>query len=251
MSGKFFLSVFLLFTVISFGYTFRDFDWYQHESEHFIYIYHPEIEESVPLVEEIAEESYTLLSRFFGNYLSRKIAIVLWGYDDDPNGLANPLIDSVNSITIGLNYVHREDEYWLRTVISHELSHIFQLSSNGTFGSLIRKYLSGVYLPGALQPMWLSEGFAQFGSHLLRADSYDYRRVSFLKDQLVLETPFSEETIVAGYGTAVVNTPAVFEGGDDGHHADPSRSRPLRAGRSDRSRPSPAHASGTAGQKHP
>ncbi len=200
LSGKFFLSVFLLFTAISFGYTFRDFDWYQHESEHFIYIYHPEIEESVPLVEEIAEESYTLLSRFFGNHLSRKIAIVLWGYEDNPNGLANPLIDSVYSITIGLNYVHREDGYWLRTVIGHELSHIFQLTSNGPFGSLIRKYLSGAYLPGALQPMWLSEGFAQFGSHLLKADGYDYRRVSFLKDQLALETPFSEETIVAGYG---------------------------------------------------
>jgi hypothetical protein len=200
LSGKFFLSVFLLFAAISFGYTFRDFDWYQHESEHFIYIYHPEIEESVPLVEKIAEESYSLLSRFFGNDLSRKIAIVLWGYEDAPNGLANFLIDSVNFITIGLNYVHREDSYWLRTVISHELSHIFQLTSSGPFGSLIRKYLSSAYLPGALQPMWLSEGFAQFGSYLLRADGYDYRRVSFLKDQLALETPFSEETIVAGYG---------------------------------------------------
>jgi hypothetical protein len=200
LSGKFFLSVFLLFAAISFGYTFRDFDWYQHESEHFIYIYHPEIEESVPLVEKIAEESYSLLSRFFGNDLSRKIAIVLWGYEDAPNGLANPFIDSVNSITIGLNYVHREDSCWLRTVISHELSHIFQLTSSGPFGSLIRKYLSSAYLPSALQPMWLSEGFAQFGSYLLRADGYDYRRVSFLKDQLALETPFSEETIVAGYG---------------------------------------------------
>jgi len=190
---------FLSLTVISLGYTFRDFEWLQYESDHFIYIYHKEIEESIGLVKELAEESYAFLSDFYGRDFSQKIILILSGYEDDANGLANPALDYVYSTTIEIDYAYRSDYYWLKTVISHELGHLFQLTSVTPIGTIIRKYLSRLYLPNALQPMWLTEGFAQISSKLLGADGYDARRLSFLKDQLTLQTPFTEEAIVAGF----------------------------------------------------
>lgn len=199
MGRKFLLPLFCAVAVLALGYSFRDFDWYRHESEHFIYLYHGEIADTVPLLEEIAEESYARLSEFYNREFSHKIVVQISGYEDVSNGIANPVLDTIHVVTLGLDYRYRKDSYWLRTVIAHELSHLFQLGATNGLGELVRKYLSRLYLPNALQPMWLSEGYAQLGSRLVRADEYSYRRLPFLLDQLALEEPFSEETIVAGF----------------------------------------------------
>jgi len=190
----------LLFSVIVSGYSFRDLDWLKHESEHFVYIYHDEVAGSISRIEEIAENTFLGLTELFGNPFRGKISILIGGYEDRSNGLANPIMESIYIMTIGLDYPYRNDGFWLEEVITHELSHLFQMTATTPVGNFLRNYFSRLYLPNALQPMWFTEGFAQLGSELIGdLYEYDYRRLPFLWDQLDKEDSFLEETVVSGY----------------------------------------------------
>lgn len=200
MFRRYILFFVLLISVIVSGYSFRDLDWLKHESEHFVYIYHNEVAGSVSQIEEIAENTFLGLSELFGNPFRDKISILIGGYEDRSNGLANPVMESIYIMTIGLDYPYRNDGFWLEEVITHELSHLFQITATTQVGNFLRNYFSRLYLPNALQPMWFTEGFAQLGSELIGdLYEYDYRRLPFLWDQLDREDPFLEETVVSGH----------------------------------------------------
>ncbi len=200
MLRRYILFFALLISVIVSGYSFRDLDWLKHESEHFVYIYHNEVAGSVSQIEEIAENTFLGLSELFGNPFRDKISILIGGYEDRSNGLANPIMESIYIMTIGLDYPYRNDGFWLEEVITHELTHLFQMTATAPVGNFLRNYFSRLYLPNALQPMWFTEGFAQLGSELIGdLYEYDYRRLPFLWDQLDREDPFLEETVVSGH----------------------------------------------------
>jgi len=197
---RYFLFFILLISIIVRGYSFRDLDWFKYESEHFVYIYHNEVAGSVSQIEEIAENTFHSLSELFGNPFKDKISILIGGYEDRSNGLANPILESIYIMTIGLDYPYRNDGFWLEEVITHELSHLFQMTATTQVGNFLRNYFSRLYLPNALQPMWFTEGFAQLGSELIGdLYEYDYRRLPFLWDQLDREDPFLEETVISGH----------------------------------------------------
>ncbi|CCU83894.1 MULTISPECIES: hypothetical protein [Mesotoga] len=200
MFRRYFLITFLLLSAFLSGYSFRDLDWLKHESDHFVYLYHKEVASSIFQVEALAEDAFDTLSELFGNPFKEKITVIIGGYEDRSNGLANPVLESIYIMTVGMDYPYRNDGFWLEEVITHELTHLFQITSVTEFGNILRNYVSKAYLPNALQPMWLTEGFAQLGSELIGdLYEYDYRRLPFLLDQLMENEPFSEETVVTGF----------------------------------------------------
>lgn len=200
MFRRYFLIAFLLLSALLTGYSFRDLEWFRHESDHFVYVYHKEVASSLFQVEVLAEDAFDTLSELFGNPFREKITVIIGGYEDRSNGMANPILESIYIMTLGMDYPYRNDGFWLQEVITHEVTHLFQITSVTEFGSILRNYVSKAYLPNALQPMWLTEGFAQLGSELIGdLYEYDYRRMPFLLDQLRETEPFSEETVVTGF----------------------------------------------------
>jgi len=133
------------------------------ESEHFIYVYHVEASELLTVVSRIAEEAYIELRTLFGNEPHNKVVFILVTYEDFSNGYAEST-GRVRIISLGNNYSMRFDEYWLRTVITHELSHVFHLSRVSNVLKPIKIALSRFISPQALSPAWLIEGIAQLGS---------------------------------------------------------------------------------------
>lgn len=192
------LAFFVLAFSIVFGYSSRDLDWMVAESEHFIYVYHAEASELLAIVSRIAEETYVELQTLFGNIPHDKVIFILTTYEDFSNGYAEST-GRMRVISLGNNYYMRFDEYWLRTVITHELSHVFHLSRVSNVLKPIKIALSRFVSPQALSPAWLIEGIAQLGSEYCGADTYDHRRLSFMLDQLELPNPFENETIISGY----------------------------------------------------
>lgn len=192
------LSFFVLTFSILFGYSYRDLDWMTAESEHFVYVYHAEASELLTVVSRIAEESYERLKVLFDSEPQDKIVLVLTTYEDFSNGYAEST-GRIHVISLGNNYYMRFDEFWLRTVITHELSHVFHLGRVSKILKPIRITLSRFISPQALSPAWLIEGIAQLGSEYCGADTYGHRRLSFMLDQLESTDPFNNETIVSGY----------------------------------------------------
>ncbi|AKI97270.1 hypothetical protein [Kosmotoga pacifica] len=175
----------------------RAVEWLKIESDHFIYLYHTEVASIVTEVIKLSEETYEQLSNFYSYEPEEKIIMTLKGYEDFSNGYAFSS-GRVMIITLGDFYPYRVDGYWLKTVISHELGHIFQLSMVNDFLRTIRPFISRYLTPNALQPLWMSEGFAQFSSELMSADSYDYRRSPYLLDGLSNPDLFDNIAIVNG-----------------------------------------------------
>tara|TARA_R100001143_G_scaffold63593_1_gene73092 strand:- start:2536 stop:5508 length:2973 start_codon:yes stop_codon:yes gene_type:complete len=157
-------------------------DWQSAETDHFIISYPKHLEGIENEAAAIAEATYDALSGNFGITFDYKIRIFLSDEDEIVNGFAVPYPRSYTNIWVHLNDVAESwsgPEKWLRTVVAHELAHIFHfeaVKSNipliGTLGTV----------PGLTAP-WV-EGIAQYqtepwhafrGDALLRAAFYDGR----------------------------------------------------------------------------
>ena len=189
--------IFVAFPFFMFAASARSVVWMKSESDHFIYLYHTEVASVVTEVVDISEETYKELSEFYNYKPEEKIILILKGYEDYSNGYAFSS-GKVVIITLGDFYPYRVDDYWLKTVISHELGHVFQLGMVNDFLRAIRPFISRYLTPNALQPLWMSEGFAQFSSEIMKADSYDYRRLPYLVDGLSNDQLFSDDAINNG-----------------------------------------------------
>ncbi|OAA31001.1 hypothetical protein AT15_08475 [Kosmotoga arenicorallina S304] len=192
-----FVMIFVSFSLSMLATSGRNVMWWKSETEHFIYLYHTEVASVMTEVMGISEETFEKLSEFFGYEPEEKLIIILRGYEDYSNGFAFSSGKAV-IITLGDFYPYRVDGYWFKTVISHELGHVFQLSMVNDFLKAIRPFLSRYLTPNALQPLWMAEGFAQLSSEIMNADSYDYRRLPYLLDGLSNNLLFSDSAIVDG-----------------------------------------------------
>jgi len=157
-------------------------DWQSAETDHFIINYPKHLEGIEIEAAAIAEETYDALSKNFGITFDYKIRIFLSDEDEIMNGFAVPYPRSYTNIWVHLNDVGEfwsGPEKWLRTVVAHELAHIFHFEAVKSNIPLI-----GVLgtVPGLTAP-WV-EGIAQYqtepwhafrGDALLRAAFYDGR----------------------------------------------------------------------------
>lgn len=154
------------------GRNHPELQWVSAETEHFVITYPEHLAGIEDQAAAIAEATYAAISQNIGVTFDYKIRVFLSDEDEIVNGFAVPFDRSYTDIWVNLNDVAvawSGPEKWLRTVLAHELAHIFQfqaIKSNipliGTLGTA----------PGLVAP-WV-EGFAQYQTepwHALRGDA--------------------------------------------------------------------------------
>ncbi|MBN2834706.1 MAG: hypothetical protein JXR48_07040 [Candidatus Delongbacteria bacterium] len=191
MIKRFLFFILLLSSYTLFSNPFHK--WNSIESEHFILTYN---EETAHLKEEalqIAEETVDTVAYYFG-VEPIKFHVVLTDDEDTPSGgayVAAPLA-VINCRKV--NMLWRGETYWLRAVLSHELSHLYTINlmksipvyfSIGASTSLTEREINGggslLFHPNDL-PKWFVEGLAQLGSLQYGADFRDPYREMLLRD---------------------------------------------------------------------
>ena len=163
------------------GRNHPELDWQQAETEHFKIMYPAHLAGIEIQASAIAEATYTALSENLGITFDDKIRMYLSDEDEILNGFAVSPFGFTN-IWVHVNEVASGwtgNTKWLRTVISHELAHIFHgRAVKGNIGML--SYLLGNPMPG----FW-TEGFAQYETELWDAYRGDqWLRTAVLDDQL-------------------------------------------------------------------
>lgn len=157
-------------------------EWLTAETEHFIITYPSHLAGIEAAAAAIAEETYEALSNGLNVQFEHKIRVYLSDEDEIINGYAVPIRQSFTNIWVNLNDVALAwsgPEKWLRTVLAHELAHIFHFEAVKSNVRLIG--IAGV--APALPAPW-TEGIAQYltepwhafrGDELLRKSIYDGR----------------------------------------------------------------------------
>ncbi|MCH8485686.1 MAG: hypothetical protein LAT75_02405 [Candidatus Cyclonatronum sp.] len=168
--------------------------WVSAETEHFIITYPEHLAGIEAEAAAIAEATYAALSANLNVTFDYKIRIFLSDEDEIVNGFAVPFWRSYTNIWVNLNDVAEAwsgPEKWLRTVLAHELAHIFHFEAVKSNLPLFGAVATGISLP---EP-W-TEGIAQYytepwhvlrGDQLLRTSIYDgrpdFRRNESIRDR--------------------------------------------------------------------
>jgi Tol biopolymer transport system component len=157
-------------------------NWISAETEHFIITYPDYLAGIEAEVAAIAEETYTALSANLNVTFDYKIRIYLSDEDEIINGYAVPFPRAYTNIWVNLNdfaMAWTGPEKWLRTVVAHELAHIFHFEAVRSNVPLI-----GILGIAPSMPEPWTEGIAQYytepwhatrGDLLLRRAFYDGR----------------------------------------------------------------------------
>lgn len=167
-------------------------EWHVAETKHFEIIYPDRISGIEIEAAAIAEESYNALSENLGVTFSSKIRIYLADIDEIPNAFANPIGNGYTMIWVNLNdysILITGNLKWLRSVIAHELGHIFHFEAIRTNMGLLN------YALGRPLTLFWTEGIAQYlaeewnserGDRWLRKaifdSSPDFRRGNSIED---------------------------------------------------------------------
>ncbi len=156
--------------------------WVSVETEHFIISYPEHLSGIEAQAASIAEATYHALSENLNVEFDYKIRINLSDEDEIMNGFAVPFPRAYTNIWVNLNEVAEGwsgPEKWLRTVIAHELAHIFHFEAVKSNLPLI----GTLGIAPSLPVPW-TEGIAQYytepwhalrGDDLLRKAFYDGR----------------------------------------------------------------------------
>jgi len=172
-------------------------NWVSAETDHFIITYPDYLDGIEALAAAIAEETYTALSAGLDVTFDFKIRIYLSDEDEIINGFAVPFWNAYTNIWVNLNDVAvawSGPEKWLRTVLAHELAHIFHFEAIKSNLPLL-----GTLTTAPAMPVPWTEGIAQYltepwhayrGDQLLRTAFYDGKYSfrdgeSFLNGQLM------------------------------------------------------------------
>ena len=156
-------------------------DWQVAETEHFKIMYPAHLAGIEIEAATIAEASYKVLSANLDTQFDEKISIYLSDEDEILNGFATRF--GYTMIWVHINDVSRQwtgHTKWLRTVIPHELAHLFHGKAvRGNRGLLVD------FLLGDPMPSFWTEGIAQYETELW--DAYrgeQWLRTATLDDRL-------------------------------------------------------------------
>jgi hypothetical protein len=174
--------------------------WRSFATTHFIVCYNEKTSGFASSAAELAERIFdeagpSIDTNLQSDLKNRKIAIVLSDDSEDPNGLAMTDHKLIEVYCRRGSLFGRGDHDWMRTVLSHELGHIFTymnrpislrilLGGNASVigpGSGITLG-SGLFLQEFSPPAWYTEGVAQYTSELFGADERDPYREMLLGD---------------------------------------------------------------------
>ena len=142
---------------------YTDFEWQALKGEHFDLYFYPDEEDLARHALAMAEESYTDLATFFGHEVRRRIPLIIYAshqHFEQTNVIPFFLPEGVAGLTEllkGRVLIPFSGSYsQFRTVLHHELVHVFQLSIQS---SLYRQHFNrGMAYP----PLWLTEGTADY-----------------------------------------------------------------------------------------
>lgn len=162
--------IFILFLLISIDAIAQGFNssngrnhpylnWQVAETEHFEIIYPDHLEELVPLLAAISEESYSALSQNLEVVLTKRIRLYFSDEDEISNGFANPIGKGYSMMWVNVNdyaEIWTGNEKWLRKLIAHELAHIFHFNAVWTNMGLLQYAFSNPL------PRFWAEGLAQY-----------------------------------------------------------------------------------------
>ena len=166
------------------GRNHPELDWQQVETEHFKIMYPAHLAGIELQAGAIAEASYLALSKNLNVSFDDKIRVYLSDEDEILNGFAvSPL--GYTNIWVHVNDVAGAwsgNTKWLRTVLSHEIAHLFH-------GKAVRSNVGLLaYFLGDPMPSFWAEGLAQYETELWDANRGDrWLRTAVLDDRLSYE----------------------------------------------------------------
>ncbi len=195
--------------------------WSTISTDHFLVHYHQGTErfakESAPFLESI----YSYLSTLYSYTPDQKLSIILKDHDDYSNGAAYFYDNKIEIWVPALDFDLRGVHPWLKNVLTHELTHIFQMQVSMKW----TRKIPAVYLQwlgyeserrpdvlygypnilvsypisGFVVPAWFAEGTAQHNHPELKYDYWDSHRDMILRMHLLEGKPLTwEEMAVFG-----------------------------------------------------
>jgi Tol biopolymer transport system component len=165
------LFIFLVILLVSALPVFAKFDprftWTTLESPHFSIDYHQGEEELAKRVAVIAEDVHDRLVPRIKWEPAGRTHIVLVDARDDTNGLTTVFPYKHMTLFItqplgGLGFGTTVYDEWMRTLITHEYTHILHLDMVNGVPDYLQYVLGRFYFPNAYEPIWMIEGLAVY-----------------------------------------------------------------------------------------
>jgi len=133
--------------------------WNEFETEHFRIVYHDGLDTIAMNAAPVAEEVYHVVTTNLKTTFKSKIKIYLSDYDEIKNAFAfedDYIFIWMRGILDDLPYGFRSSgtSKWLRSVITHEFTHIVVAHATKTFLSFL--------IPAGEVPRWFNEGLARY-----------------------------------------------------------------------------------------
>ncbi len=157
--------------------------WREISQKNFIVIYPEGYEAEATYTLQTAHSLYPELVSLWGKPVAKKIRILITDVYDQSNGSAT--IFPFNKIIIYLYNPSPDSTLgncrkWIRLVLSHELTHVFNLNAGSRFIRFLRNILghNPLLYPMIFSPAWMLEGMAVYGESRLnpagRLNTPDY-----------------------------------------------------------------------------
>lgn len=145
-------------------------DWKAFETEHFEIIYHEKEELLARKAAVAAENVWTPITTLLQWEPKEKIRIVISDQVDDTNGFSQQ--QPWNTVRIFAALPHSEDRLdyyddWIRTILSHELTHAIHLDSVRAIPKAMRYIFGRTIFLHHVQPIFLVEGLALYNESTL------------------------------------------------------------------------------------
>ena len=187
--------------------------WKTLETEHFNIIFHQGLEELAQEAAVVAEESYTVIQKEFGN-APKKVDLFIVDIGDTIFGFVHlpyNLIGIAPAQMRMADWANVRLDSWMRVVIFHELLHVVDIDQVSGIPKLLRSVFGRVALPNLTKPIPFIEGLAVYEKykHLGESRHNDPRTTMFIR-QMVAENKIPRFDEISVYYTRANWPPGGF-----------------------------------------